>query len=647
MMEYIRLNRGLTNYTLVPADDNVWDYIQDNQSDYYTSIFQYNQEQYDQWKRTGSVAGIKQVKTNKLVFDFDDKNNLEAAKSDALTLIGRLMSSGVKEDNVQVSFSGSKGFCVEVDTKNIFTQEEFKNVTFGLASDLQSFDRVVNDAQRIVRVVGTKHPVSGLYKIPLSVKQLSENPVTKIKNMAANIETVDQSVMLGWVPVDVPEAINVLKVAPQKKEIQTKVVSGNNDIDMTLRPKWLSEAKFALQQGHFEDGERNLACMILASTYKNQGFPKEITYRIIKGTLELRADRLGHDGYDKKELWKTIIEPVYGPHWQGGTYSYENTPLLKTVTERLGLKIPEKETNELSPITTVTDSFKKFATEIKINTIKLGIPKIDNEVRITTSMLVGLVSPPGGGKTTTSFEIMNHASRNNINTVFFSMDMGAPLVYQRLIQKHTGLHSQKIFDMYENDDKRVGEFEQTLAKEYKNVSFCFKSGLTVEEIKELTIKRQDQLGGRIKLVVVDYLECISSQFSDSTASSAYISQKLKDLANELECTVLLLLQPQKVAGDPSDEMTSYTKIKGSSAIQQACSVIFSMSRPGFSPKEPGKDRYVSFSVLKNRMGSLGQYDFHWNGLTGEIRELDDCEIEELKEVRESKAASKKADYGGI
>ena len=197
MMEYIRLNRGLTNYNLVPANADVWDYIQDNQSDYYTSIFQYNQEQYDQWKRTGSVAGIKHVTTNKLVFDFDDKNNLEAAKSDALTLISRLLLNGIKEDNIQVSFSGSKGFCVELHTKESFSQEEFKNTTFALASDLSSFDRVVNDAQRIIRVVGTKHPVSGLYKIPLSVKQLSDQSVTQIKMIAANLESVDQSVMLG------------------------------------------------------------------------------------------------------------------------------------------------------------------------------------------------------------------------------------------------------------------------------------------------------------------------------------------------------------------------------------------------------------------------------------------------------------------
>jgi replicative DNA helicase len=225
--------------------------------------------------------------------------------------------------------------------------------------------------------------------------------------------------------------------------------------------------------------------------------------------------------------------------------------------------------------------------------------------------------------------------------------MGAPLVFQRLIQKHTGLYSKKIFEMYKQNDKSLDKIEKDLAKEYSNVSFCFKSGLTVEEIKQNIQDEQEKTGEKIKLVVIDYLECISSGFSDATASGAYITQKLKDLANEMELTVLLLLQPTKVAGDPSDELLSYTKIKGSSVIQQACSVILSMWRPGFSPKAPEDDKFVCFAVLKNRMGSLGHYEFSWNGLTGSITEMDEMEAAELTEIRKRKAAEKAAQEAGI
>jgi len=641
---YVRLSEGLTKYKLIPETEDLWQHISTNEKDHYVSLFKYNEDGYQQWKSKGTVAGIKDVTTNKLLFDFDDAKNTEAARQDALTVVTRLLTAGINQDNIQIAFSGSKGYSVEVDTTTKLNQEQFKSITQSLAGDLKTFDRVVSDPQRIIRVVGTKHPKSGLYKMPLTANQLAELDVDSTKKLAADLDNIDTEIMSNWIEVEMPEALSVLAV---KKKKETKVVEKPEDLDLKLKPKWITEAKYALQMGFFGAGERNTAFMILASTYKNQGFDKEIVYRMLKGVAEIQANRNNVERYSDDELYNNVVQVVFNPTWKGGTYSYENTPLLQDVTARLGLKPPVKGEETLVPLDSVSDVFKKFATDIDANTIKLGIAAIDNDVRITTSMLVGLVSPPGGGKTTTAFEIINNASKSNTKTIFFSMDMGAPLVFQRLIQKHTGLYSKKIFEMYKQGDKSLDKIEKDLAKEYSNVSFCFKSGLTVEEIKQNIQDEQEKTGEKIKLVVIDYLECISSGFSDATASGAYITQKLKDLANEMELTVLLLLQPPKVAGDPSDELLSYTKIKGSSVIQQACSVILSMWRPGFSPKAPEDDRFVCFAVLKNRMGSLGHYEFSWNGLTGSITEMDEMEAAELTEIRKRKAAEKAAQEAGI
>lgn len=636
-MNYLRLSEGLNKYKLIPENENMWDYIKSNDIDYYSSIFKYNQEQYDQWRKSKTIAGIKNVVTNSLVFDFDDAKNPEVARQDAITVVSRLLNKGISTENIQVSFSGAKGFCIRIDSTSTFTPNEFKLITTSLAGDLKTFDSVVSDPNRIIRVVGTKHPKSGLYKFPLSINQLTELDIPTIKNLASSVDNIDTSVMEAWTEIILPESIINLRVSIK---LEKKSESEVYDLDMSLKPKWLSEAKFALQEGYFQAGERNTAFMVLASTYRNQGFNKEIVYRMLKGVAEVQAQRNGQDRYSDDELWKNIVEVVMASNWKGGQYSYENTPLLREVTSRLGLKLPKVEDNPLVPLGSVTDIFRRFAIDIEQNTIKLGIKRIDDEIKVTTSMLVGLVAPPGAGKTSLAIDVLNSTSKCGIKAMFFSMDMGAPLVFQRLLQKHSGLHSKKIFEMYRTEDEELRTLEQKLNVEYENVSFCFRSGLSVEDMREMIVRQQEETGEKTKLVVVDYLECISSQFSDSTASSAYISQKLKDIANELECTVLLLLQPQKIAGDPSDEILSYIRIKGSSAIQQACSVIFSMSRPGFSPKNPDDDKFASICVIKNRMGTLAQYDFHWHGLTGEIRELEDYELEELRELRSRRAQEK-------
>lgn len=643
-MNYLRLSEGLTNYKLIPTTEEVWNHIATNDKDWYTSLYTYNDEHYNIWKKTGTVAGIQDTTTKKLFFDFDNANEPEKAQEDAVTVVTRLLEYGIKEDNIQIAFSGNKGFSVMLDTTASMTREQFRDITFSLAGDLESFDRVTNDNQRIIRVVGTKHNKSGLYKIPITVTQLTGLPVSEIKALASSLDNVDRDIMNSWTEVKMPDALIKLKYKPKEIPVSDDMVL-ENDLDLSKKPKWLTDAKYALQMGFFGaegEGERNTAFMILAANYKSQGFPKEIAYRMLKGVAEIQAKRNNREQFSSNELWKNVIEVVYSPNWRGATYSYQNTPLIQDVTKRLGLKVETNTAdNSFFSLNNVAGIFKKFAEQIDNNTIKLGIPLIDKNVRVTTSMLVGLLAAPSAGKTSIAVNILNEASRNKVKAGFFSLDMGAPLVFQRLMQKHTGLSSDKIFDMYKSGDKRVAEMESQTVKHYENVGFCFKSGVTTEHVKEFIIEENSKNSENpLKLLVVDYLECIQGPYSDATANTAIIANQLKDIANEFEMCIILLLQPQKQAGDPSSELLSMRNIKGASVIEQACSVIFTLWRPGFSPMKPEEDKYATIAVVKNRMGSIGNYSFGWNGLTGTLSELDEFDKEELDALKKRRAAEK-------
>lgn len=621
-MQYLRLSEGFNNYNLIPESEDIWKHIKTNDKDYYVSLFSYNDDHYNQWKKTKTISGIKDTTTNKLFFDFDDSTNIQNAKTDAVTLVSRLLASGIPQDKIQITFSGNKGFGVGVDTTSKFTPDEFKNVVFSLASDLKTFDKVVNDPNRIVRVVGTKHNKSGLYKIPLSLAQLTELNVEQIKDCAKSLDNVDMDIVKAWKgPVSISESIETLKVETKKEK---EVIKVDHDLDMSKKPRWLSEAKYALQEGFFGAGERNTAFMVLGSTYKNQGFPKEIVYRMLKGVAEIQANRNSQERYSDTEIYNNIVEQIFSPTWKGGSYSYENTPLLQDVTKRLGLKVVTEEESPLVEVSDVSSIFKKFATDIDKNTMKLGIEPIDREIRVTTSMLVELLAAPSAGKTSVSLNVLNSSSLNNIDSAFFSLDMGAPLVYQRLIQKHTGFTNKRLFEIYKNNEvKEIDRIQQIVKQNYGNVKFCFRSGITPTDMDLFITEQQEKTGRKVKLMVVDYLENIVTPYSDPTASTGYAAQFMKDLANKHEMTVLLLVQPQKHAGDPSSELLSMRNIKGSGQIEQAGSVIFTMWRPGFGPKKPEEDKFLSIAVVKNRMGSLGKFDFAWDGLKGSITELDD------------------------
>jgi hypothetical protein len=330
---YTRLSEGLTKYKLIPETDDIWNHITDNNKDYYTGIFQYNDEQYAAWQKNKSVAGIRDVTTKKLVWDFDSAANPDLAKQDALTLLERLKQYGIDPKEAQITFSGQKGYGVEVDTNKTMTQDEFKTITATLAKDLACYDTVVNDAQRIVRVVGTKHQKSNLFKTPLTIDQLKAKSTVEIKDIATDLGNIDMDIVSSWGSITLPEAVYSLRVKPVEEKRAEVLVDG---IDESKKPRFLDMPRWYLQNGMFGSGERNNAFLCLAATYKNIGFEKEHTYRLLKGVAEIQANRNDVERYSDKEIWNNIVSVVYSNFWQGGQFSLKDEgSMLRSITLRL------------------------------------------------------------------------------------------------------------------------------------------------------------------------------------------------------------------------------------------------------------------------------------------------------------------------
>lgn len=634
-MTYIRLCEGVQDVgKLIPADQDISRYIQDQTKDYYTSVFEYSEEHKKRFEERNSVAGIRDVTTNSLIFDFDHSENPQRALEDSVTIIERLNARGITDRSIEAYFSGSKGFHVVVNTQQRLKPLEAKNVARKLADGLETFDSVVYNSNRILRVVNTKHPKTGLYKIQLEPNALKKLTLDEIKSEASSPKPKRKKKA-----VHLPQAILNLK----EHETKNKDVSESTivaDIDLSQKPANLSTWKYALSLGYFPVGQRSNSLDILARTYRGQGFNKNQTFHLLKAAAEMQSQRFDAEEFDEDAIWNTIIEQVYGPNHQGGTYAEENFPLAlqKYLKEDLGLPmIVEEKLNIFNNTKEVFSTFADFAKNIDKNTIQTGIKQLDENVRMTTGMLAGLLGAPSSAKTTVTLEILKNMSKKDEPSIFFSMDMGASLVYQRMAQKVTDYSADKIFDIFKNNEYNEQEkIAKAINEQYGNVEFSFKTALNVESMYEAVQHYEQKTGKKVRLVAVDYLECIHEKITDPTAKISMISQKLKDMANDLDVCVLLLLQPPKRVGDPSKPILSYTDIKGASTVAQACSVVTSIWREGFSPKTPENDRYISFGILKNRFGQLSQVDCSFKGRTGEIGELDQIGKMNLQQLREMK-----------
>lgn len=643
--KYVRVTRGLVDKgQLVPYDEYM-NYI-DPDSDYYVSTYYYNEAHFNKFKTTRSVKGITDVTTDRFYLDFDSTNP-DLARIDAIEAINRLKGYGIKENNIEIFYSGSKGYHVVVQLNKLLDPQSIKAIAVSkFGKDLKTFDSSLYDANQIIRVPYTPHQVTGLYKTPLTVKQITMMSTDAIKELSKDFDKLPDSTPAE--PVAPTSSFYELsKEEPLPKKEVTPI---SMSIDLSDRPRHFQEWKWAIAKGYFESGERNNALTVLAATLRGLGYDQQQAVAFCKTAIDKQASRTNTKPFSLSELESGPIASVYSDGWQGGTFSPKNDPWLQKFCDRLGIKWEEDKNRAVTiPLTEAFNMFESYASNIDDLTIKTGISSLDKNLRMTVGMSVGILASPGAGKTSLALNILNNVSKSGLTSIFFSYDMFHALVTQKLIQKHMGMNEDQIFDLYKNKNQEtIDKIKEVLGKEYSNVHFCFESGQSLEQI-ERTIKNvEDTTGNKVKLIVVDYTELVMTDMSDGTAASAVVAQGIRKIANVNQLCAISLLQPNKASGAPNEEIRSYLSIKGSGTIQQAMSVIIGLSRPGFDPTTPADDRFINMNCLKNRMGKLFSLDFHWDGQSGTIRDMTSEEARHLKEIKEKKkeAEAEKKSEGG-
>jgi hypothetical protein len=628
MTMYLNLRAGLASKpTLIDIKEDINSYITSRDKDWYVSLYKYNDQHKAQLEAKGTLAGITDTLTNTLYFDFDSKDSLDKAQADAIEVANRLVTRG-------------KGFSVEVELDEYVKPDKFKAIVFDVAGDLSTFDQVVNDPNRIVRVENTKHQNSGLYKIPLTPDELVNLTIPEIKLLAKN-PRANRLLQVATIPQ------NIKDVEPVKEktieQISRELSFDISTIDMKARPKGIDEARFLLLNGFFRSGERNHSMLCLASTLHNLNYPLEVTRGMLNGSAELQSSRTGDDAFPEREV-ELIINQVYGPNWKGGQFTTRDpNNWLAQYVKKMGLNVKESE----GPATLdgISAGFTHYINNIEKNTVKTGIEELDKAMPITVGSNIGIVAAAGAGKTALALKILRYNSEKGIPTVFASLDMHRNRLFEKVIYNVTGLSREDVYARFKAGKGK--ELTDLVKQHYGNVWFYDRSAATVEDIRNYTKQVEDISGQKIKMVMFDYFERISSDVSDDTASSKKVAGQIQDFVNDMDVAAISLVQPNKfsLGGGPDTEIKSYTAIKGSSFLYQSFRGIISLSRPFYTPETAELDKYMVINILKNDLGSQARFEMGWTGKTGEIYTLEDHQRTELKELMKLKNATKEEKTG--
>jgi replicative DNA helicase len=648
MTKYVRVTKLGGRAYLLPNTQDIEKFIgnKHNESWFVSPLF-YNEEHKKQFDKTKSVKGIRDVTTNRLWVDIDTKELTDARES-TLEVCKRFLDKGFKEHNIQVTFSGNKGFHIQIETDTTMKVSEVKSICVKMFDDIKGFDDRVYLPTQILRIPNTKHSKSKLYSIPMTYTELKENDVPETKSFAKD----RRDDALNFHPATMPKEVYSFKDYIKPKEEKAKKVV-EHDFDFTQlnfsdKPKGFTNPLYALSQGFFlgsesaDTGERQIAFLTIAANMKALGYDKEMTYGILKTTSRLQSQRTGENPYSKEKIWNDILNSVYADSWQGGS----GKEFMEDYTAKYDIPNDGSDDETLREIvTTLSGGYSKFrdyVKEIDKNTIKTGIKSLDDNLTLLTGRVMGITAPPSCGKTAVAFQMLSNMSKNGVNSIYCPYDSSSSNVYMTLLMRHTGLPIKDILQKFKDDPSYHKKAEAILERNYPNTQFVWKTTQTCDQIRKTIKHAENNSGEKIKVVFVDYLELISTDASDDTGQTKKAILGLQEIAQEENVLVIVLLQPNKIGTDLTKPFKNYNQVKGSSAINQSVSVLVSLCRPGWSPNMEN-DNYMTLTCLKNKIGGLFNVDLAWEGKRMSVRELESVEVEALKEFREAT----KDDDGGF
>ena len=250
--------------------------------------------------------------------------------------------------------------------------------------------------------------------------------------------------------------------------------------------------------------------------------------------------------------------------------------------------------------------------------LKTGFRDLDKKTAgLQKGDLVIIGARPAMGKTTFAQNLTyNIASMNGRGVLFFSMEMAANEIIDRMISDVSGVDNWKMRTGNLTDDEfsrindAMGEMDEL------PIYIDDTSSLTILELRNKA--RRAMHDHDIGIVIVDYLQLI--QGSDRYKGNRFqevteISRGLKILARELEIPVVALAQLSRGVTGRDDPRPVLSDLRESGSIEQDADLVMFLHRPDYYRQND--DNYeethiTELIVAKHRHGAVGKIELYFH-----------------------------------
>lgn len=225
--------------------------------------------------------------------------------------------------------------------------------------------------------------------------------------------------------------------------------------------------------------------------------------------------------------------------------------------------------------------------------------------------LVVLAARPSMGKTALAINIAEHvALKENQAVAVFSMEMGADQLASRIAGSIGRINQSHLRNGRLEDEEwsRLTEAVEKLSHAPLHINEG--GGLTITQLRADARRLARQCGGKLGLIVVDYLQLMSVPISMNSENRATavgdISRGLKLLAKEMQCPVIALSQLNRSVESRTDKRPLMSDLRESGAIEQDADIIMFIYRDEYYTKDACKEPGVAEIIIgKQRNGPTG------------------------------------------
>lgn len=377
--------------------------------------------------------------------------------------------------------------------------------------------------------------------------------------------------------------VRVVRFPADKKDFNDILVSGGNIYDLPSEPIALTAIKQALNSCMDKQAEFTVAAEKI----------KQVKNPLTKGEIvEYLAKRWDKPVNDVKEIT---------------TLDYLDDEVIADFKD-------------------ADSGFADYLTLINTEGNGIGFPTLDTAIRLRPTDVVFWAGYSGTFKTMVACEVaLYNAIRLKKNVLFFSLEMSAGSLYERLISRILGTTPDKVQEMAQNGKQAVilSKLKESLQERIWVVD---KSNLTMKDIERYVTIANTRIvkEGKIDMIILDYFQYLNMNTFEEIAESAKYT---KTIAKNNDLVFFILSQLNRT-GDNYARPT-LKMLKGSGDLEATGDYVVLAYRPEFNPnltldEQVKLQGHLSLYLGKARRGSRAtEFELVYNP---EKSKLEDCGV---------------------